>query len=169
MIFHHWQDMEVMALRMIWYYRREERSSFCASLNPRSFVEEIMPHVTHLFILHANYTHLHGWCDKRLRWCDIKTPDWTQFHQEHQPGFCSVCVHGLVVKWTRSAAWTHAILCSCVKGQGLTRHSGLVRVSQMVIFYLDTWREILFSPASARRSESKISSIAALLGLLGEN
>ena len=139
------------------------------------FVERIMLYVT-LLILHANDAcllawlvgWLFGWCDKWVGWCDIKTPNW----QECQPQFLSARGRGFLVKWSSSTVRTLRDLVVSVRGKSIRRRRRCVMralsgAKHEEVFYFDTTREIIFSPALAGRSESKISFIEVRLVLFG--
>lgn len=136
------------------------------------FVERIRLYVT-LLILHANYARLLawlvgwlvGWCDKWVGWRDIKTPNW----HKCQPQFLSARGRGFLVKWSSSTVRTLRDLVVFVRGKSIRRRQrcGVRALSggkHEEVFYFDTTiREILFSPALAGRSESKISYLEVRL------
>lgn len=110
-----------------------------------------------------------GWCDKRVGWRDIKTPNW----HKCQPQFLSARGRGFLVKWSSSTVRTLRDLVVFVRGKSIRRRQrcGMRALSggkHEEVFYFDTTiREILFSPALAGRSESKISYLEVRLVLLG--
>lgn len=110
-----------------------------------------------------------GWCDKRVGWRDIKTPNW----HKCQPQFLSARGRGFLVKWSSSTVRTLRDLVVFVRGKSIRQRQGcgmraLSGGKHEEVFYFDTTiREILFSPALAGRSESKISYLEVRPVLLG--